>query len=145
MGGALSSSNQSVVDFEFVPGYSTCKDPNQSKFVNWCGDGVPEAKKGLFHTHSSTVSHQLEGTPVVVDASTENLSRLLAGILYADLVLSFVLETIILVAPEEWEARVKHWDGGQEFVHGPVSAQRVISCKGSIERLSRTPIGVNRI
>ncbi|KAF8524537.1 hypothetical protein JB92DRAFT_2827016 [Gautieria morchelliformis] len=86
-------------------------------------DGIPEAKKGLFHTHSSTVGRYLEGTPVIVNASTENLSRLLSRIPYADLVLASVLETIILVAPEEWRARVKHWDGDQDVVHGPVSAQ----------------------
>ncbi|KAF8517468.1 hypothetical protein JB92DRAFT_2176340 [Gautieria morchelliformis] len=43
----------------------------------------------------------------------QNLSRLLARIPYADVVLASVLETIILVAPEEWEASVKHWDGGR--------------------------------
>lgn len=50
--------------------------PDQSqlpKFVqiNWCGDGVPEAKKGLFHTHSGAVARFLRGTHVVVNARNE--------------------------------------------------------------------------
>ena len=39
--------------------------------INWCGDGVPEAKKGLFHTHSSAVARYLRGTHVVVSARNE--------------------------------------------------------------------------
>jgi len=32
---------------------------------------------------------------------------------YGDLVIAGMLETIFLVVPDEWEARVKHWDGGR--------------------------------
>ena len=39
--------------------------------INWCGDGVPEAKKGLFHTHSGAVARFLRGTHVVVNARNE--------------------------------------------------------------------------
>ncbi len=40
--------------------------------INWCGDGVPEAKKGLFHTHSSAVGRQLlHGSHVVLNARNE--------------------------------------------------------------------------
>jgi Cofilin/tropomyosin-type actin-binding protein len=39
--------------------------------INWCGDGVPEAKKGLFHTHSGAVARFLRGTHVVVSARNE--------------------------------------------------------------------------
>ena len=39
--------------------------------INWCGDGVPEAKKGLFHTHSGAVARYLRGTHVVVSARNE--------------------------------------------------------------------------
>jgi hypothetical protein len=39
--------------------------------INWCGDGVPEAKKGLFHTHSSAVARFLRGTHVVISARNE--------------------------------------------------------------------------
>jgi drebrin-like protein len=44
-----------------------------AKFVqiNWCGDGVPESKKGLFHTHSSTVANFLRGSHVVISARNE--------------------------------------------------------------------------
>jgi hypothetical protein len=44
-----------------------------AKFVqiNWCGDGVPEAKKGLFHTHSSAVAKFLRGSHVVISARNE--------------------------------------------------------------------------
>ncbi|KAL0571638.1 actin binding protein [Marasmius crinis-equi] len=50
-------------------------NPNSKlpKFVqiNWCGDGVPEAKKGLFYTHSSAVASFLKGTHVVISARDE--------------------------------------------------------------------------
>lgn len=39
--------------------------------INWCGDGVPEAKKGLFHTHSTAVSRFFRGTHVVISARNE--------------------------------------------------------------------------
>ena len=39
--------------------------------INWCGDGVPEAKKGLFHTHSTAVAKFLRGTHVVINARNE--------------------------------------------------------------------------
>jgi hypothetical protein len=55
--------------------FARVKDPNSGlpKFVqiNWCGDGVPEAKKGLFHTHSSAVAKFLRGSHVVISARNE--------------------------------------------------------------------------
>src|ERR1700722_12009815 len=39
--------------------------------INWCGDGVPEAKKGLFHTHSAAVAKYLRGAHVVINARNE--------------------------------------------------------------------------
>ena len=39
--------------------------------INWCGDGVPETKKGLFHTHSNAVANYLRGTHVVISARNE--------------------------------------------------------------------------
>ena len=39
--------------------------------INWGGDGVPVARKGLFHTHSSAVAEFLRGTHVVINASNE--------------------------------------------------------------------------
>ncbi|KAJ7430553.1 hypothetical protein FB451DRAFT_1495966 [Mycena latifolia] len=50
--------------------YCSCKLP---KFVqiNWCGDGVPEQKKGLFHTHSNTVVSFLRRTHFVLNAQNK--------------------------------------------------------------------------
>ena len=52
------------------------KDPNSGlpKFVqiNWCGDGVPEVKKGLFHTHSSSVAKFFRNAHVVISARNES-------------------------------------------------------------------------
>jgi hypothetical protein len=39
--------------------------------INWCGDGVPESKKGLFHSHSGTITQFLRGTHVVISARNE--------------------------------------------------------------------------
>lgn len=39
--------------------------------INWCGDGVPVARKGLFHSHSSAVANFLRGTHVVINARNE--------------------------------------------------------------------------
>ncbi|KAI6006671.1 hypothetical protein F5J12DRAFT_720879, partial [Pisolithus orientalis] len=39
--------------------------------INWCGDGVPETKKGLFLTHSSSVVSLLREPHVVVNARYE--------------------------------------------------------------------------
>lgn len=53
-----------------------CLFDTQSKLaklvqINWCGDGVPVAKKGLFHSHSSAVARFLRGTHVVIHARNE--------------------------------------------------------------------------
>lgn len=50
------------------------RNSNLPKFVqiNWCGDGVPEAKKGLFHTHSNSVAKFLRGAHVVISARNES-------------------------------------------------------------------------
>ena len=53
-----------------------CLFDTQSKLakfvqINWCGDGVPVVKKGLFHTHSSAVARFLRGTHVVINARNE--------------------------------------------------------------------------
>jgi len=54
--------------------------------INWCGDGVPEAKKGLFHTHSSAVANYLHGSHVVISARNE--VSLLSWLLFAITVLT---------------------------------------------------------
>ncbi|CDZ97972.1 Drebrins and related actin binding proteins [Phaffia rhodozyma] len=51
-------------------------DPNSElpKFVqiNWCGDGVPEGKKGLFHNHSNTVARFLKAAHIQINARNES-------------------------------------------------------------------------
>ena len=39
--------------------------------INWCGDGVPEARKGLFYSHSTAVANFLKGSHVVISARNE--------------------------------------------------------------------------
>lgn len=39
--------------------------------INWCGDGVPEARKGLFYSHSAAVASFLKGSHVVISARNE--------------------------------------------------------------------------
>ena len=50
-----------------------CAQSQLPKFVqiNWCGDGVPVFKKGLFHTHSSAVANFLKSTHVVISARNQ--------------------------------------------------------------------------
>lgn len=53
-----------------------CLYDTQSKLakfvqINWCGDGVPEVKKGLFHSHSGAVAKFLRGAHVVINARNE--------------------------------------------------------------------------
>ena len=36
---------------------------------------------------------------------------------YVDLVVASFLETILLLHPDEWENRVKHWDDGRWARH----------------------------
>ncbi|THG94438.1 hypothetical protein EW026_g7035 [Hermanssonia centrifuga] len=56
--------------------FARVTDPNSGllKFVqiNWCGDGVPEARKGLFYSHSSAVANFLRGSHVVISARNES-------------------------------------------------------------------------
>jgi hypothetical protein len=40
--------------------------------INWCGDGVPVSRKGLFATHASAVASFLRGTHVVISARNES-------------------------------------------------------------------------
>ena len=50
-------------------------DPNSKlpKFVliNWCGEGVPENRKGLFASHSTAVAQFLKGYHVSIQARSE--------------------------------------------------------------------------
>jgi hypothetical protein len=50
-------------------------DPNSKlpKFVliNWCGDGVPENRKGLFSSHSASVAQFLKAYHVAIQARSD--------------------------------------------------------------------------
>lgn len=73
--GGLEELEEEFSDGRIQYAFARVIDPNSQlpKFVqiNWCGDGVPEAKKGLFHTHSSAVANFLRGTHVVISARNE--------------------------------------------------------------------------
>ncbi|KIJ06493.1 hypothetical protein PAXINDRAFT_103342, partial [Paxillus involutus ATCC 200175] len=74
--GGLEELEEEFSDGRIQYAFARVIDPNSklAKFVqiNWCGDGVPEAKKGLFHTHSSSVARFLRGTHVVINARNES-------------------------------------------------------------------------
>lgn len=57
-------------------GFIRVVDPNSQlpKFVlvNWCGEGVPESRKGLFTSHSTTVSQYMKNYHVSVNARRED-------------------------------------------------------------------------
>ncbi|KAG8760164.1 hypothetical protein FRC14_003920 [Serendipita sp. 396] len=67
---------EEFMDSRMQYGFIRVKDPNTQlpKFVqiNWCGDGVPENRKGHFYTHSTAVSKFLQGTHVVINARNES-------------------------------------------------------------------------
>ncbi|KAG9084727.1 hypothetical protein FS749_005003, partial [Ceratobasidium sp. UAMH 11750] len=73
--GGLAALEEEFSDGRMQYAFVRVIDPNTqlNKFVqiNWCGDGVPESRKGLFHTHSSAVAAFLKGTHVVVNARNE--------------------------------------------------------------------------
>lgn len=56
----------------YITGLTSSKS-ELPKFVqiNWCGDGVPEARKGLFYSHSTAVAKFLRGAHVVISARNE--------------------------------------------------------------------------
>lgn len=57
-------------------GFIRVVDPNSQlpKFVliNWCGEGVPESRKGLFATHAATVGQYLKNYHVSINARRED-------------------------------------------------------------------------
>ncbi|KAI0027139.1 hypothetical protein K488DRAFT_38376, partial [Vararia minispora EC-137] len=74
--GGLEELEEEFSDGRIQYAFARVIDPNSQlpKFVqiNWCGDGVPEAKKGLFHVHSASVARFLRGTHVVHNARNES-------------------------------------------------------------------------
>ncbi|EJD08583.1 uncharacterized protein FOMMEDRAFT_117069 [Fomitiporia mediterranea MF3/22] len=73
--GGLEELEEKFKDGRIQYAFVRVKDPNTElpKFVqiNWCGEGVPESKKGLFHSHSGTVAQFLKGTHVAINARNE--------------------------------------------------------------------------
>ncbi|KZT50974.1 hypothetical protein CALCODRAFT_461009 [Calocera cornea HHB12733] len=73
--GGLEELEDSFNDGRIQYAYVRVKDPNSglTKFVqiNWCGDGVPESRKGLFHTHSATLTEFLKVVHVQVAARSD--------------------------------------------------------------------------
>ncbi|RIA92835.1 hypothetical protein C1645_763904 [Glomus cerebriforme] len=64
--------NDGKIQYAFI----RVKDPNTelSKFVliGWCGEGVPEFKKGLFNSHFNEVSKFLKGYHLQINARSED-------------------------------------------------------------------------
>ncbi|KAJ3558512.1 hypothetical protein NM688_g880 [Phlebia brevispora] len=73
--GGLEELEEEFSDGRMQYAFVRVKDPNSElpKFVqiNWCGDGVPESRKGLFYSHSNAVSNFLRGSHVVISARNE--------------------------------------------------------------------------
>lgn len=55
-----------------------------------------------------------EGIAALLDKNADT-GILVMGtqVTFADLVVASVLESIFIAVPDEWEERVKHWDGGR--------------------------------
>ncbi|UTT88876.1 hypothetical protein NDA17_001809 [Ustilago hordei] len=73
--GDLDDLNEEFSDGRIQYAFARIKDPNTQlpKFalINWCGDGVPENRKGLFATHSSAVGQYLKAYHVSINARSE--------------------------------------------------------------------------
>ncbi|KIP01223.1 hypothetical protein PHLGIDRAFT_97125, partial [Phlebiopsis gigantea 11061_1 CR5-6] len=74
--GGLEELEEEFSDGRMQYAFARVKDRNSEldKFVqiNWCGDGVPEARKGLFYSHSTAVANFLKGSHVVISARNES-------------------------------------------------------------------------
>ncbi|PWZ03488.1 hypothetical protein BCV70DRAFT_155405 [Testicularia cyperi] len=73
--GDLEDLNEEFSDGRIQYAFARIKDPNTQlpKFalINWCGEGVPENRKGLFATHSSAVAQYLKAYHVSINARSE--------------------------------------------------------------------------
>ncbi|KAJ8457018.1 hypothetical protein ONZ45_g18488 [Pleurotus djamor] len=73
--GGLEELQEEFSDGKIQFAFARVVDPHSklNKFVqiNWCGEGVPEAKKGLFHTHTAAVAKVLRGSHVSINARSE--------------------------------------------------------------------------
>ncbi|KAG0227524.1 hypothetical protein BGW42_002916 [Actinomortierella wolfii] len=74
--GGLEELQDEFVDGKIQYAFVRVVDPNSNlnKFVliGWCGDGVPESKKGLFNTHLADVSRFLKGYHLQINARSED-------------------------------------------------------------------------
>ncbi|CAG8634084.1 12498_t:CDS:10 [Gigaspora margarita] len=73
--GGLEELSEEFEDGKIQYAYVKVKDPNSELpkivLIGWCGDGVPEAKKGLFNTHLNEVSDFLKGYHLKITARSE--------------------------------------------------------------------------
>ncbi|WFD00630.1 actin binding protein [Malassezia yamatoensis] len=73
--GSLEDVTEEFSDGKIQYAFVRVKDPNTQlpKFVliNWCGEGVPENKKGLFASHSATVAQYFQAYHVSINARTD--------------------------------------------------------------------------
>lgn len=73
--GGLEELEEEFSDGKMQYAFARVQDPNTRlpKFVqiNWCGDGVPEAKKGLFHSHSNSIAKFFRNAHIVISARNE--------------------------------------------------------------------------
>lgn len=73
--GTLDDVAEEFSDGKIQYAFVRVKDPNTQlpKFVliNWCGEGVPENRKGLFASHSATVADYFRAYHVSINARAE--------------------------------------------------------------------------
>ncbi|KAF9943623.1 hypothetical protein BGZ65_000626, partial [Modicella reniformis] len=62
--GGLEELQEEFVDGKIQYAFTRIVDPysqlNKFVFIAWCGDGVPESRKGLFNTHLADVAEFLK-------------------------------------------------------------------------------------
>ncbi|CAG8471373.1 23582_t:CDS:10 [Cetraspora pellucida] len=74
--GGLDELQEEFNDGKIQYAYVKLKDPNSELpkivLIGWCGEGVPEAKKGLFNSHLNEVSNFLKGYHLQINARSES-------------------------------------------------------------------------
>ncbi|KAK3810764.1 MAG: hypothetical protein J3Q66DRAFT_287055 [Benniella sp.] len=73
--GGLEELQEEFMDGKIQYAFVRIVDPysqlNKFVFIAWCGDGVPESKKGLFNTHLADVANFLKGYHLQINARCE--------------------------------------------------------------------------
>ncbi|KAF9351249.1 hypothetical protein BGX34_000707, partial [Mortierella sp. NVP85] len=73
--GGLEELQDEFMDGKIQYAFARIVDPysqlNKFVFIAWCGDGVPESKKGLFNTHLADVANFLKGYHLQINARCE--------------------------------------------------------------------------